>query len=112
MGWVAWACGWDGVGGAGERGAAPGASLSVSAEAPEEPSIQANALGVSVNSREPEEVGCPAARWARCGGLAEPGLAGASVSSSGRYLRGEEWVPRPPGHLVQERPASEGAEEP
>lgn len=32
------------------------------AEAPEEPSIQVNALGIPINSREPEEV-----RYARVG---------------------------------------------
>lgn len=47
------------------------------AEAPEEPSIQANVQGISVNSPEPEEVRCPAS-----GKKAEVGLAG------------EEWAGR------------------
>lgn len=79
------------------------------AEAPEEPTIQANVLGIHVDMQELKEVTGTRSRDGGQGLSRGRGLSEArrlpSLSSLGCYLCGEEWLPHSSSHLVQEWPA-------
>lgn len=75
-------------------------------EAPEEPTIQANAVGIHVDRQELREVRYSRSRDGEQGLSWAEGLVRSKetpiLSSLGCYLCGEEWVPHSSSHLVQE----------